>query len=539
VSWSDARFDPDRAVAVLQDGKHEASGYLIAAGLVVTCEHFLGGGPLAVRGRSSTSTSAATLAARFPSADVALLSCDERADVRPVTLGQVEPTGRHSLTFEMYGWPLWSTERGRDGTLLEGGRLVRGVFEPADTSADGNLVLQPTRYGGAVPSGWSGMSGAAVFSLDRLIAVQRRLLNPADPSSIEARPLALLMDDPAFVDLTAQAGIALERTWAPRRGGAGGQERLELHGPSRVPVLSPAAFHVRVDGWPVVDYTFAGVRNVVSQHGSVPAAPVVDIRAMFTDVEQIGTSGRLIVEASGGEREDRTAVHQLVVVPPDDEDLAFGFETVVRMLDRARGAGSPSTGLRAVAVGETGAHRLRAAALEAGTAVAETVVRGLAGVTDCLAVEGSLHRKRLADKDARSSEDDREASKWAYHRAYVARAELRDQGLVRAADNRSDEERDGAAALFGFADQAALQEHLDPGVETLLAHPGAFERAFLDMLRAGEVDVGHSDFTGALPDVQAKLYDLVNALITEGWARWVQGYRLTLTQVGRAGLPGQ
>jgi hypothetical protein len=29
---------------------------------------------------------------------------------------------------------------------------------------------------------------------------------------------------------------------------------------------------------------------------------------------------------------------------------------------------------------------------------------------------------------------------------------------------------------------------------------------------------------------------LVNALITEGWARWVDGFDLTLTQLGRAGL---
>ena len=56
------------------------------------------------------------------------------------------------------------------------------------------------------------------------------------------------------------------------------------------------------------------------------------------------------------------------------------------------------------------------------------------------------------------------------------------------------------------------------------------------MVLAGDINLRHPDFSTAVPEVQAQTYDLVNALITEGWARWVDGFDLTLTQLGRAGL---
>ncbi|MGY1695397.1 serine protease [Geodermatophilus sp. SYSU D00814] len=533
----EAPFDPDRAVAVLQGGKQRASGYALGARLILTCEHFLRTGELAIRPRTSSLTRPATLVERFPSADVAILHCEDLGELPPVTIGLVEPVGRDSMTFEMYGWPLWSTERGTDGALLEGGRLVRGTFEPSDTSPDNNLVLQPTRMGGNIRSGWTGMSGAAVFSLDRLVAVQRRLLNPDDASSIEARPLAPLFDDPTFASLTTDAGILLDQQWAPRRVGTTTRSRLELHGPSRVPLLSTATFIVRVDGWPTLSYSFSGVRNSQPQHGSASATPQVEIHAAFVDADQVGTSGRLLVEASGGERDERTLTRSILVEGPEDVDLASGYETVIQVLERVRAMGSPSTALRAAKICEDGLRRLRAATrLADHSMVASMIDQGLAGAAECLATERSWIRRKLADQDATRSEEVRQTSKYAFHRAYAVRSKLREQGLSLPADERTDEERDIAMTLLGFRDYATLQEHLDPGLGTILTNLGPFERTMLKMLQSGEVDLHHPDFTGAVPEIQAKTYDLVNALITEGWARWARDYRLTLTQVGRAGL---
>jgi hypothetical protein len=536
VCWSGARFDADRAVAVHQDGKQQASGYVVASGLVLTCEHFLKNGPLAVRHRLSSAQVPAELIGRSEAADVALLRCDGWANIAPVTIGAIESGARECMPFDMYGWPLWSTEV-VDDELLEAGRTVRGVFEPWDTSPDGNLVLQPSRWGGDIPAGWGGMSGAAVFSLDRLVGVQRRLLNPQDATSIEARPLAPLMQDEAFEPVLTEAGVALERRWAPRSTDHASRSRLELHGPTRVPLLSPVRFHVRVDGWTSVHHVFAGVRSGLPARDAVEITPLVEVPFIAIDPRDVGRSGTLIVDATGEKLDDERTEHAFTIDEPDDADLAFAFETAIELLETVRGGGSPSAGLRAAELCAVALDRLRAAAeIARSSRVAAIIVSGVSGASESLAVERSRWRNRLADQDAEPSTEAREMSKYAFHRAYVAREELRRRGAAAPAARRSAQERSAATALLGFHDPKALKEHLHPSLETLLADPRPFTQGFIRMMLAGDVNLRHADFVTAAPEVQAQTYDLVNALITEGWARWVEGFDLTLTQLGRAGL---
>ncbi|MEV5069572.1 trypsin-like peptidase domain-containing protein [Microbacterium sp. LMI12-1-1.1] len=537
MAWSDASFDPDRAVAVIQDGKQRASGYVVAAGLVLTSQHFLRTGRLEVRPRASSLAAPASLVCSSHAADAALLRCHGWDDVAPVAIGVVEPVGRDSLTFEMYGWPLWSTETAPDHSLREGGRLVRGIFEPSDTSPEGNLVLQPHRTGGSVRSGWSGMSGAAVFSLDRLVGIQRRLVREDDATSIEARPAAPLMEDPDFERVAREAGITLESQWAPRRTGGPRGERLEVHGPSHVPLLSPVSVQLRVDGWPTVSYSFSGVRNGLHQYESLAASPLVDVPVIFFDAEKVGAAGRILIEATGGERDDRTIAHGLRIDGPDVSDVVTGYETVVRVLETVRAGGSPSMRLRAADLCAAGLGRVSAAArLLDSSGAADAVLVGLSGASECLAVERSQINRELADPEFAASKEYREMSKYAFHRAYMTRLSLRESGIALPADERTDAERDAAMLLLGFRHHAAYLEHLDPGISTLLADQDPYIMSFLRLLRSGDVDVRHPDFTRAVPQVQAKTYDLVNALVRDGWARWVARYQLTLTQVGRAAL---
>lgn len=532
-------FDPDRAVRLLQDGRHKASGYLLTGNLVLTCQHFLHEGRLDVVTRDGAHSSTVDERKSFPEEDVALLTCAHPlGDWAPISLGVVEQPARRSLVFEMYGWPLWSAEASDDG-LLEGGRLIRGVFEPSDTSAEGNLVLQPSRTGGGVQTGWSGMSGAAVFSLDRLVGVQRRQLHPQDPASIEARPIGVLAGNPVFEKLMAGHGVGFERGWAPGIHESSGEDRFEVHGPHTVALLSPTLFHVRSEGWHRVSYSFRGAGNEIGQQGSVDAAPLVDIRAFFGDVNQIGAKAALDVEVFAPSKGTRTLSHEFEVRKPGDADLAAAFETTLRVLERAKAGGSPSENLRGAKACAAALARLRGAiGLVPISSLTQQLQNGITGAQQCLAIERSHIEQRLRDQDTNMSTEDQHDSKYAYHRAYTAREYVRERGLGQAI-SWGPQEEDAQMPVLGYRDKAEFYAYLQPSLEAQLSGASSFMRGFLSLLLASEtVNIHGPDFTSAVPQVQGELYDVVNALITEGWARWeTTVYNLTLTQVGRHALP--
>lgn len=381
------------------------------------------------------------------------------------------------------------------------------------------------------------MSGAAVFSLDRLVGVQRRQLNPQDASSIEARPIRLLADDASFVQLMTEYGIDIEAGWAPGVHEATGQNRFELHAPSSINLLAPAVFHIRTEGWEQVFHSFHGVNSVINQAGSVDAAPLVDVHGFFADAKQVGATGRLDVEGVASDGQSQVVEHEFRLLAPAAADIAAAFEMAVWTLERARAGGPPSNNLRAAR-----SCRLAVARLEAALALmpqSEVVVRassGIAGIKTCLAIETSLAEQRLRDADVAVSAEDRHDSKYAYHRAYAAREYLREIGFGQVRPWR-DDELDAQMPLLGFADQNAFASYMQPDVEHVLSSSTGFARGFIELLLGSDsVNVKAPDYTTAQPAVQAELYDLVNGLIGQGWARWMSGFDLALTQVGRQAL---
>ncbi|MFH8250176.1 hypothetical protein ACH3VR_07415 [Microbacterium sp. B2969] len=236
---------------------------------------------------------------------------------------------------------------------------------------------------------------------------------------------------------------------------------------------------------------------------------------------------------------DRAAsVRQEVQIgPPSESSVAFGYETVMNALESARWAVSPTTRLRAADACETALDRLGAAARLLGPSeVAGEVITGLGFVSRCLAVERAQSRRKLADPAYQAADEDRDLAKTTYYAAYQIRQQLRETGMSSPAEDRSDGEADAAAALLGYPDAAAYDEYLNPSLKALLANPDMFTSTFLGLLRSGSVDVSDPDYTSAISTVQAKMYDLVNALVREGWARFETLDVLTLTQLGRSAL---
>ena len=230
-----------------------------------------------------------------------------------------------------------------------------------------------------------------------------------------------------------------------------------------MPLLSPVRFHVRIDGWTSVYHAFASVRSGLPPRDAVDATPLVELPFIAVDPSDVGGAGKLIVDATGSELDDERIEHAFTVDEPEDADLAFAFETVMELLETVRAGESPSAGLRAADVCAVALEHLGAAArITQSSQVAAIVVSGVSGASESLAVERSRWRNRLADQDATPSTEAREISKYAFHRAYMAREELRRRGAVAPVARRSAHERSAATALLGFFDPVALREHLHP-----------------------------------------------------------------------------
>ena len=260
-------YDARRAVEVIArsgPGKSDGygSGYRIGGDLVLTCAHIfpedLTGLMLSLRdtiGRRS----GATVVWRNRTADIALLSEDRVISNDPVesssdpshaplsTDGILPPppaviaelpalTGGESLNFVMFGWPRAGDVRDEDsGQQIREPVQIDGEIKLAEYMAakSGLLRLRPREQYPALSRGsyWTGMSGAAVFCADCVVAIQTQQPYKELPGYLAAQPLTRPMLDyidagVSAADLLTAAGVRFGnvlpyRSSPPTRGYAG------------------------------------------------------------------------------------------------------------------------------------------------------------------------------------------------------------------------------------------------------------------------------------------------------------------------------
>jgi hypothetical protein len=143
--------------------------------------------------------------------------------VEPVRLGRLPDDGDEDLDFIMFGWPRLgeseeeseSGEPEQAGSGLDMVRLgfeARGVIVHADWRssrlAGGLVPLRPIDHPqSALGSWWEGMSGAAVFCGDLLVAVQVFDPQPAAGIRLLGSPISRMVDGLEAKIVLATAGI--------------------------------------------------------------------------------------------------------------------------------------------------------------------------------------------------------------------------------------------------------------------------------------------------------------------------------------------
>lgn len=194
-------LDPGRAVEITSPAY--GTGYRIGGRLVLTAKHLVEGAAdcrCAVRTESGPVT--AQIVWTSATWDAALLEIDlPCTEVPPAALGCFEASKLASrVAFEMYGYPEWARTllHGEKGVEVGvGARHIEGVIHLADSSHQDLLVLEPERYperGTPDWSPWKGMSGAAVLSDGRVVAVLQQHLRPELAKSLEAVPVLAFSD---------------------------------------------------------------------------------------------------------------------------------------------------------------------------------------------------------------------------------------------------------------------------------------------------------------------------------------------------------
>jgi hypothetical protein len=510
--------------------------------VVITCAHVLTEAEwTGIRWDGSTVEFDPSATLTWPDADIALLFPLTPAEVDPVTVGVVDPLYPERLPFRMYGWPLWGAEAGPDGRLRDGGRMVHGVIDPSDTSPDGNLVLQPDRTGASHLLGrsdWNGMSGAAVFCLDRLIGIQRRHVDVNRPDSVEARPVQRILDQVGVAELQQDLGVAVDREWSltgtrARRG------RLELHGPDVVPLFSVSDFELRSDGWDRLVWRATGVDQVRPTEVT-PVAPVELLTCAPRDVAHLRRDGTLMVEVSRDTDDARESMSRsFTVTAPTGLEVAALYEIAMWLLDRARAGGPPPENDRAGRLAESATELVEQAAKAAQPdPLVALAADGLPSLRRSVAWALSESRRRLRDANDFLSSEDRKEAKYAYHGAYVVQERLRDRAYGHF--DPADTFWSHRLRLLGFVDHTGLLAYITPPLAHLAIAPGSFEASVLELLvTVGQVDIRSPDYTQATAEIQGRFYDLVNALLREGMTRW-QGDSaryLVPTAVGQLRLP--
>jgi hypothetical protein len=256
-------FEQTRAVEVFAGGGY-GSGYRITTTAVLTCAHLVpasAGSGITVRDLSGT-TWAATVAWRSSARDLMLVELDVGRDpaeppLPPVTFGRFGPRLTGTIGFRMIGWP-------RAGAAVPDGQAGQWVRDPVqvdgvikvDELAGSRTKLLRLRPDDELPaisgeSWWEGMSGAAVFCGDLLVAVQSRQQRDAITSYLAATLVAepaeaTDVDTDGLDEELARLGVGVRRVLDEQETAAlAHAERLatEL---ARAPVWFPA--RLRDDG---------------------------------------------------------------------------------------------------------------------------------------------------------------------------------------------------------------------------------------------------------------------------------------------------
>ena len=234
-------METERAVEIIArptaGGKpHYGSGYCLGSGLVLTCAHIVppdvAGYRLTVRADRGHQEIPASVRWRNSDDDVALLHLEEANDLpaRPVPLTDLSFSPESgTVSFEMYGWPRSGDMPGaakatRDPVHVDG-EIKATEFRGATS---GLLRLRPHESYPALSEGsfWSGMSGAAIFIDEALVAVQVAQPDGRLTSYLAGRPVST--DVLSFRDeygssgteVLARAGIASGQAFTPNSQGA-------------------------------------------------------------------------------------------------------------------------------------------------------------------------------------------------------------------------------------------------------------------------------------------------------------------------------
>ncbi|MGY0057069.1 trypsin-like peptidase domain-containing protein [Streptomyces sp. LZ34] len=147
------------------------SGYLVAPGTVLTAAHVVAGAArVRVRfqaHRPEERVVTAEVAFAHAGADVAVLALSDRSDeVVGARYGRV---GEHDavLRCSAMGFPAFKLRDGQDGRPYRDSEHVHGTCSVLSNRKEGTLDLRVPPPDGS----WDGMSGAAVFSGDRIVGV--------------------------------------------------------------------------------------------------------------------------------------------------------------------------------------------------------------------------------------------------------------------------------------------------------------------------------------------------------------------------------
>lgn len=198
-------METERAVEIIArpaaGGKpHYGSGFCLGRGVVLTCAHIVppdvAGYRLTVRADRGRREIPASVSWRNGDDDVALLRLDAANDLPagPVPLADLSFSAESgTVSFEMYGWArsgdMPVAEKTERDPVHVDGEIKATEFRGATS---GLLRLRPHESYPALSAGsfWSGMSGAAVFIDEALVAVQIAQPDGRLTSYLAGRPVS-------------------------------------------------------------------------------------------------------------------------------------------------------------------------------------------------------------------------------------------------------------------------------------------------------------------------------------------------------------
>ncbi|MFF7976841.1 tetratricopeptide repeat protein [Streptomyces sp. NPDC007905] len=294
--------------------KGVGSGYVIAAGLVLTSAHVVPavGGTVSFFRPGKEGQYAATVAWRGTPGgrdDAALLCFDDEhpaaqgapRPVAPVRWGRLV-THRPATDCETWGLPAVVQRKDEAEEI----RQVMGTINRADRSVANRHLMRlgvravaSTDASGRLVPPWAGLSGAAVFCNGLLTGVVGKDFGGFEHTELELAPAYVLLHDDGFRRVVSEhgAGTVLEPAeWACLSSGTGG------HLAARTSLASPAALlepcHTVVP--------FRGRQELLTELQRWCAEPGLDVRL----VHGVGGQGktRLALELSTRLADERSAV---------------------------------------------------------------------------------------------------------------------------------------------------------------------------------------------------------------------------------------